>query len=122
MERLQYYHHRDEWRQGNKYEYTIVCDVPSSKNLADLVSLALQNGKAYISIPFGKAEVHPKDMYCKKIGRDTALSKCSSKMFRLTCVDIIPGGKVCYYFVSDDDHLRLETKPGRSKPYLIKAY
>jgi len=116
---FQYYHHRESYCNSVKEEFTAVCKVPTNEDLLKLIDLRVKyNINVSIEMLFGITKVHPKDNYCKKIGREKSMQNMMIRTFWLENI-VILSHSICFNFVSNNIGVTLEYKNERSKPYLI---
>jgi len=120
--RIQFFHGRDQYKEGIKREFTAVCDLPSKEDLKALLFHHLNDSpNPRIMIGFGFTKVHPKDQYFKKIGREKSLEACYKREFRLVSIYFYADWTE-YYFASDFGSITIQTKKERSRPYLTNVH
>ena len=115
----QYYHELDA--------YTVVCKVPSKEQFIEyLVNQAMQLTPMTIKIKVGRANVHPKDQFCYKTGREIALSKIKYESFKILRVTYSEEETLVDLWFSEDmdcpvSCLRFSITNDRKTPYLVHA-
>lgn len=114
---LQYFH--GQKHKGCHKEFTIVVDVPSKEKLVSDINDLVMGRSTSISIPYGYTEVLGSDQYCKAIGRNFALSRCSSKHMNVIMTTKNNTTKVC--FLDKNISFTLELKAERNKVHFISG-
>lgn len=80
MENVKFFHktRHDEFYKDHRY--TAAIEMPSKNDLLDLMGF----GPKHLFLNVGKASVHPKDQYVRKIGREIAVKNIKRIKYSLS--------------------------------------
>jgi hypothetical protein len=112
----QFCHHNKKY--GTKY--TIAAMLPTASDFSKLI----ENEKREITLPVGIANCSPKDNYCRKSGREVALSRMTPITFELKSIEFVESD-IYFHFVATGfsaRSMRLKMSPKSSRLHMIEAY
>lgn len=124
MSNLQFYHaNRQHFKLQQVKSYTAVCDVPTVLQVLGTINESINKETPTVSIAAGVTMVSSKDQYCRKTGREFAISSMRSRPFRLNDLvfdeDKITATFECLDENSDISWLCIELKKGRKRAYFV---
>ena len=120
-ENFQYYHGMKHKMIKYSSEFTVATFIPEASAIQDAANASFSNPSATWSIPVGVSHVSEKDNYCRKVGRQISKSRMSAKELHLSSCFYGEGFVNFHFTYGETLQLIFQTKPGRSKAYLIHA-
>jgi len=77
------FHHRMQHSHGVIPRFTAAVEIPTKKQLIKMVQKLVIAKRSTITLKVGVAAVNPKDVYNKKIGRETSHSRLEKLQFEI---------------------------------------
>jgi len=94
----QYFH-----QMNHKERLTVCLEVPKKDLLLNYLNV---DGPKEITLNMGITFVHPKEFYCKRIGREESQKRLKPVTFKITSVDIEENCVMMNFTVSDDYYIQ----------------
>lgn len=120
---LQYYHGTNKKNPYQNFEFTAMLNVMTSEELILLINESLKDDTFTFSLSFGITQVHPDDMYCKRIGREQCLLNTRRVKFVISHInkDLTSGANNVKLISIDGSNIELilRLKGNRGNPHLI---